>query len=71
MLRSKALYPNHDDRSRLVKVDFAHLSQFDISDVTVVAYDWTHHGGDVLHHGNGQMLLPKKSFLLYCLRVGC
>ena len=69
MLRSKALYLTHDDRSRLVKADFAHLSQLDISDVTLVAYNWTHHSGDILHHGKVQMVLPKKSFLLYCLSL--
>ena len=37
MLRSKALYPTCDDQSKLVKADFAHLSQLDISDVTLVA----------------------------------
>lgn len=71
MLRSKALYLTRDDRRRLVKADFAHLSQLDIGDVTLVAYNWTHHGGDTLHHGKVQMVLPKKSFLLYCLRVSC
>ena len=37
MLRSKALYPTCDDQSKLVKADFVHLSQLDISDVTLVA----------------------------------